>query len=272
MLHLGQAEGSSLVVDDLVLEQVQAKKIVPLENMEAEATYQNIEDLLSSQSTGETLKPECRVQQLTNLRRKQSPRIVYTLVAISITLSVLALGIAVIRITKMASEFNFALNGFQTELSWWKHNVSENFEVNRNSVTALQAEISLLKENLPSCPEQWVQFKQNCYLFSSNTATWEKANESCASGNAHLMVINNVAEEEFLRKAVHDNTYWIGLTYYNRMLRWVDGTDYYFSIPSWNNRCYWSYSRCCVAISPYGGKEKLSCSFQHHSICEKPAE
>ncbi|XP_072925647.1 C-type lectin domain family 4 member A-like [Hemitrygon akajei] len=129
------------------------------------------------------------------MRRKLSPRIVYTLVAISIVLSVLALGTAVIRITKMGSEFNSALNGFQIELSWWKYNVSENLEKKHNSVIALQAEISLLKENLPSCSKQWIQFKQNCYLFSSNKETWEQANASCASMNAHLMVVNNAAEE-----------------------------------------------------------------------------
>ncbi|XP_059846838.1 early activation antigen CD69-like [Hypanus sabinus] len=265
--------------------------------MEAEDTYENIEDL-SSQRTREALKPERRDQQWTNMRRKQSPRIIYTLVAISIVLSVLALGTAVIRITKMASEFNSALNGFQIELSWWKYNVSENFEKkhnsvialqaeisllkeisenfvkNRNSVIALQTEISLLKENLPSCSKQWIQFKQNCYLFSPNKETWEKANASCASRKAHLMVVNNAAEEEFLRKAIHYNFHWIGLTYtHGSMQRWVDGTDYSLS----NTRmlgignCNWFYSDCCTAITSQGQKI-CSCFLQYHSICEKPAE
>uniref|UniRef100_A0A3B3DPR5 Asialoglycoprotein receptor-like 1 n=1 Tax=Oryzias melastigma TaxID=30732 RepID=A0A3B3DPR5_ORYME len=73
-----------------------------------------------------------------------------------------------------------------------------------------------------SCREGWASFQGSCYWLSSTTATWKKAEETCRSHGAHLLVVNSAEE---LVMIFH---YWIGLVepHQEGEWTWVDGTDF----------------------------------------------
>uniref|UniRef100_A0A3B3DPJ9 Asialoglycoprotein receptor-like 1 n=1 Tax=Oryzias melastigma TaxID=30732 RepID=A0A3B3DPJ9_ORYME len=84
-----------------------------------------------------------------------------------------------------------------------------------------------------SCREGWASFQGSCYWLSSTTATWKKAEETCRSHGAHLLVVNSAEELvsfiDFISQIVvvifH---YWIGLVepHQEGEWTWVDGTDF----------------------------------------------
>ncbi|XP_019717178.1 C-type lectin domain family 4 member E-like [Hippocampus comes] len=80
-----------------------------------------------------------------------------------------------------------------------------------------------------ACKEGWVAFQTSCYLLSSTTATWSKAEQQCLSHAAHLVVVNGVEELDYLSE-ISEITYkyWIGLVEraHEGEWSWVDGTDY----------------------------------------------
>lgn len=179
---------------------------------------------------------------------KLSAPCVYSLLGLSVVLSAAALCVAVILFTGNISSLS-------------------------SSVAGLQVEVSHLKKLL-SCPHGWVNFKQSCYLFSSSSQTWEEAQKSCMPADAHLVVINNAEEQDFLKKKDGVRR-WIGLTdkASEDDWRWVDGTDYKSSAKFWNkgepnNR----NDEDCVAIYMDENWNDLSCNTTLRWICEKPAQ
>uniref|UniRef100_A0A3Q2Y8Z7 C-type lectin domain-containing protein n=1 Tax=Hippocampus comes TaxID=109280 RepID=A0A3Q2Y8Z7_HIPCM len=81
-----------------------------------------------------------------------------------------------------------------------------------------------------ACKEGWVAFQTSCYLLSSTTATWSKAEQQCLSHAAHLVVVNGVEELVRFMSKISEITYkyWIGLVEraHEGEWSWVDGTDY----------------------------------------------
>lgn len=45
-----------------------------------------------------------------------------------------------------------------------------------------------------TCKEGWTSFQRSCYLLSTSTTTWSRAEEQCRSHGGHLVVLNNVEE------------------------------------------------------------------------------
>ncbi|XP_058148540.1 C-type lectin domain family 4 member G-like [Dasypus novemcinctus] len=60
------------------------------------------------------------------------------------------------------------------------------------------------------CAPAWKAFQGSCYFFSTDNLTWTQANESCAQKQAHLVIINSQAEQDFLTPT-EQVTHWIGL-------------------------------------------------------------
>ncbi|XP_037113783.1 C-type lectin domain family 4 member E-like [Syngnathus acus] len=80
-----------------------------------------------------------------------------------------------------------------------------------------------------ACKEGWVSFQSSCYLLSTTTATWSRAEQQCLLRAAHLVVVNSVEELDYLSE-ISEMTYkyWIGLVerVHEGEWSWVDGTDY----------------------------------------------
>ncbi|XP_072925649.1 uncharacterized protein [Hemitrygon akajei] len=219
--------------------------------MELENTYANSKELVECQSgragdNGESLKPECRVQPMELARRNLSLRVIYVLLGVCIFLSVVAIIIAVMLTIKKNSEQTLSsiakiedeisqltkntttsIAGVKNELSQWKSDVAANFRKMEGTITKLQNDILHQSDNQPRCPTQWTLFRNSCYRFSLATSTWVEALRQCESVDAHLVVINNAEEQDFLTRNLQ-NRYWIGLsdTASEGDWRWVDGTDY----------------------------------------------
>ncbi|XP_032906729.1 CD209 antigen-like protein C [Amblyraja radiata] len=163
--------------------------------------------------------------------------------------------------------------GLRMEISQWKSNVTGNIRRLSSSVAGFQVEVSHLKKLL-SCPHGWVNFKQSCYLFPSSSHTWEEAQKSCMSADAHLVVINNAEEQDFLKKKDRVRR-WIGLTdkASEGDWRWVDGTDYKSFAKFWNKgEPNNENDEDCVEMYIGGNWNDLPCNGTLGWICEKPAQ
>ncbi|XP_056585619.1 asialoglycoprotein receptor-like 1 [Triplophysa dalaica] len=78
------------------------------------------------------------------------------------------------------------------------------------------------------CEENWVFFKDSCYFQSTITQSWQNAENNCIRKNAHLVVVNNLDELDFLSSIVKlQVSYWIGLVEKEEgQWSWVDGMDF----------------------------------------------
>ncbi|XP_032872926.1 CD209 antigen-like protein C [Amblyraja radiata] len=220
------------------------------------------------------LKPELWPRRADTARRNLRPKIINILLGICIVVSVLSLAIALPLMTQMG-EIKRSEADFRMESSQWKNNVTGNVEKATSSLSDVQAEIALLRERVHSCPEQWTKFKQSCYLFSSSSKSWEVARRTCASADAHLVVINNVEEQGFIMKTTIVRR-WIGLSdsASEGDWRWVDGTDYKSSVKFWNegepNNA--KNAEHCGEMFGDGRWNDQPCDNNQKWICEKPAQ
>ncbi|XP_075325274.1 C-type lectin domain family 10 member A-like [Odontesthes bonariensis] len=91
--------------------------------------------------------------------------------------------------------------------------------------------------NSGTCREGWVSFQRSCYLLSTNTVTWSKAEEQCKSQRGHLVVLNNGEELDYISRIVDISyDYWIGLVerQHEGQWSWVDGTDFSSTPTFWD--------------------------------------
>ncbi|XP_059846844.1 CD209 antigen-like protein C isoform X2 [Hypanus sabinus] len=166
-----------------------------------------------------------------------------------------------------------SIAGVKNELSQWKSNVAANYKM-EGAIAKLQKYILQPSDNLLRCPTEWIQFRNTCYHLSLSTETWVEAQRQCASVDAHLVVINNAEEQEFLGSILQDR-YWIGLsdTESEDDWRWVDGTDYSLPSINWNegepNDA--NNAEDCAEILGDGKLNDLSCDKSQRWICERSA-
>ncbi|XP_072244519.1 asialoglycoprotein receptor-like 1 isoform X2 [Leuresthes tenuis] len=88
-----------------------------------------------------------------------------------------------------------------------------------------------------TCREGWVSFQRSCYLLSTNSLSWSKAEEQCKSQRGHLVVLNNVEELDYISRIVDISyDYWIGLVerQHEGQWSWVDGTDFSSTPTFWD--------------------------------------
>ncbi|XP_069858213.1 CD209 antigen-like protein 2 [Dipodomys merriami] len=64
------------------------------------------------------------------------------------------------------------------------------------------------------CPWGWEPFQGSCYLFMCTLGSWEASVSSCQDLGAHLVVVNSIAEQRFLRywDIRKNKRTWIGLS------------------------------------------------------------
>ncbi|XP_065682561.1 uncharacterized protein LOC105848356 isoform X3 [Hydra vulgaris] len=83
-----------------------------------------------------------------------------------------------------------------------------------------------------SCEDGWFEYGRYCYFFQNKTLkgkSWSDASLSCQVMGAHLLSIEDQAENSFIKNILKDNSlkkdnYWIGLNddWNNREFKWSD--------------------------------------------------
>lgn len=81
----------------------------------------------------------------------------------------------------------------------------------------------------PGCPREFRKFGDSCYYLShgSQRLNFDEAKQFCANLSAHMLVINNNEEQQFVRNAITGKGYfWLGLSDREEedVWKWVDGT------------------------------------------------
>ncbi|KAL0970111.1 hypothetical protein UPYG_G00237290 [Umbra pygmaea] len=93
-------------------------------------------------------------------------------------------------------------------------------------------------ETVKQCDTGWQFFNRSCYYFSDDKLTWEESQYACIHDGGHLVIIESLQEQEFLRIKVGNPGYtdspWIGMTDQETegTWVWVDNT-----ILNDNNKC-----------------------------------
>uniref|UniRef100_A0A452QYP5 C-type lectin domain containing 7A n=1 Tax=Ursus americanus TaxID=9643 RepID=A0A452QYP5_URSAM len=66
-----------------------------------------------------------------------------------------------------------------------------------------------------SCPPNWIIHKNNCYLFSTSLASWNRSKRQCSQLHSNLLKIDSAEELDFIVRQMSsrpDNSFWIGLS------------------------------------------------------------
>ncbi|XP_073479353.1 uncharacterized protein [Aquarana catesbeiana] len=172
---------------------------------------------------------------------------------------------------------------FTGEVQHLKHNIRQftlqlrRYKEETNS--GLKRDVSGLQESGltdPTCSMGWAQYGQSCYYVSSNSLPWSASKKDCEDKKAHLVVINDQQEMNFLRGISKVSDLWIGLTDADGTWKWVDGTPYGITPKFWesNQPDDWTGhglggGEDCVELR--GGHEWNDdhCSQRYKYICEK---
>ncbi|XP_008139054.2 killer cell lectin-like receptor subfamily F member 2 [Eptesicus fuscus] len=82
--------------------------------------------------------------------------------------------------------------------------------------------ISSLAGNNYICPNDWLLNEGKCYKFSTFPKTWNESQRDCSKLQAHLPVIHNLKELEFIQKSLKPGCpSWIGLYVISPGKQWM---------------------------------------------------
>ncbi|XP_030625108.1 asialoglycoprotein receptor-like 1 [Chanos chanos] len=131
------------------------------------------------------------------------------------------------------------------------------------------------------CEEDWYYFKGSCYFLSTLKMNWHAAERSCMEKKAHLLVVNNLEEMEYISRTVSDRQfYWIGLVEREKEgeWSWVDGTDINTTPKFWDRGQPddWAIrvnGEDCAQLHPEQGStlrkwNDADCTLSYFYICE----
>ncbi|KAM5251412.1 killer cell lectin-like receptor subfamily F member 2 isoform 1-T1 [Hipposideros larvatus] len=89
--------------------------------------------------------------------------------------------------------------------------------------------VSSLAENKHMCPNDWLLNQGKCYKFPTSPKTWNESQRDCTKLQAHLPVINNSKELEFIQKSLKPGCpVWIGLYVISpgKQWKWINEHDF----------------------------------------------
>eukprot|EP00079_Xenopus_tropicalis_P023344 XP_012815687.1 PREDICTED: C-type lectin domain family 10 member A isoform X2 [Xenopus tropicalis] len=128
----------------------------------------------------------------------------------------------------------------------------------------------------PLCPDNWHRFTLSCYYVSKSGYPWEEAKKRCEGLSAHLVVINNEDEQEYVFGIAKGQFTWIGLTDSEGEWKWLDGTPYNTSPKFWiadQPDNYFGHGlgggEDCAHLHYNGQWNDDHCSRRYRFICEK---
>ncbi|XP_062610700.1 perlucin-like protein [Saccostrea cucullata] len=119
-------------------------------------------------------------------------------------------------ITLSIAVFNTAVQGqpLYDEMSDPCKEKRNTYEMYKEHVLSLQLVINKLQEkycNVTACPDDWISFENNCYLFSETKTTFEAAKDICNKARAYILE-DLSPWEMLLTKAKGFTHMWIGAT------------------------------------------------------------
>ncbi|XP_030906055.1 oxidized low-density lipoprotein receptor 1 [Melopsittacus undulatus] len=81
------------------------------------------------------------------------------------------------------------------------------------------------------CPENWLQYGENCYFFSEEWKTWQESKAKCSALESRLIKIESKEKLDFIMQSAlsrSSSIFWIGLSH-NRAegpWLWEDGSAF----------------------------------------------
>ncbi|XP_028641355.1 CD209 antigen-like protein E [Grammomys surdaster] len=144
-------------------------------------------------------------------------------------------------------------------------------------IQQIQQQLTQLNASLAGlcrpCPWDWELFQGSCYLFSRTLGSWETSASSCKNLGAHLVIINSVAEQLFLKywHIRKSQLTWVGLSDHRSegSWQWVDDTPLKLS--------FWKEGEPnnvgdedCVVMAEDKWNDSI-CTANNFWVCEKPS-
>ncbi|XP_012863951.2 C-type lectin domain family 4 member G-like [Echinops telfairi] len=125
------------------------------------------------------------------------------------------------------------------------------------------------------CPTSWLPFGDSCYFFSEQRGNWESAVKSCGNTGAHLVIVNDLEEQNFLSANTSGRGFWLGLKAVRHLgkiqsYQWMDGVQLTFS--HWNvgePNDTWRRESCIMMLKSGWWNDALCGNENGNWICEK---
>uniref|UniRef100_A0A8C9CRC9 C-type lectin domain-containing protein n=1 Tax=Peromyscus maniculatus bairdii TaxID=230844 RepID=A0A8C9CRC9_PERMB len=146
-----------------------------------------------------------------------------------------------------------------------------------SSLEQIQQQLTQINASLAGlcrpCPWDWELFQGSCYLFSRTLGSWGASATSCQDLGAHLVIINSVEEQLFLKywHIRKNERSWIGLSDHRHegSWQWVDDTPLRLSF--WqegepNNEG----DEDCVELAEDKWNDRR-CTANNFWVCEQPS-
>ncbi|XP_035285550.1 C-type lectin domain family 4 member E-like isoform X2 [Anguilla anguilla] len=175
-------------------------------------------------------------------------------------------------------ELSISLSSVEQRLAGTERKLEELQVRHRNASETLSAYRAM---DGCACLTGWRIHQGKCYFFSTEKMHWSQSQEYCTSKGAHLVVINNQQEQNFVSSRVSE-THWIGLSDRNTEGQWVwvdgtpldrSGTQYWWSKEPDN----WMgagdpFGEDCAALGDHNGNHTswfdASCRNMKKFVCE----
>uniref|UniRef100_A0A8D0E0X4 C-type lectin domain-containing protein n=1 Tax=Salvator merianae TaxID=96440 RepID=A0A8D0E0X4_SALMN len=120
---------------------------------------------------------------------------------------------------------------------------------------------------------QWEYFGGKCYYFSLQSIGWHEARYQCEYKRSQLVVIDNLAEQNFLQTRTRNGRFWIGLHDQGTEgdWKWLDDKNYETGFKNWKQGEPNDYGQKedCAQLWNSGEWNDYSCSSESFYVCEK---
>ncbi|XP_056319269.1 asialoglycoprotein receptor-like 1 [Danio aesculapii] len=159
-------------------------------------------------------------------RRNRMMYIIYAILALYVFILTLAVGIKISQISQEVADVRLSM---KTLVDAPK---TPQFEDGHFSELVMQVPVPVQGP----CQENWVFYKGSCYFQSTIKRNWKTAETNCIQKGSHLVVVNDLAEQDFLSSIVKlSDSYWIGLVEKEEgQWSWVDGTEFSATEHHWD--------------------------------------
>ncbi|XP_035285555.1 CD209 antigen-like protein E isoform X2 [Anguilla anguilla] len=119
-------------------------------------------------------------------------------------------------------ELSISLSSVEQRLAGTERKLEELQVRHRNASETLSAYRAM---DGCACLTGWRIHQGKCYFFSTKKMHWSQSQEYCTSKGAHLVIIKNQQEQNFVSSSIRE-THWIGLSDRDTEGQWVwvDGT------------------------------------------------
>lgn len=147
-------------------------------------------------------------------------------------------------------------------------------EFTHTSLECMKENLTMKEKDWSCCPKGWKPFSLNCYFISTKDKNWDESKKNCSGMQAHLLVINTKAEQEFITgKLEKSKTYFVGLSDPKGTgnWQWVDQTPYNPSATFWHEGEPSNPDEHCASLNTRlegWGLNDIRCGESQRSICK----